>query len=65
MAIMTVATLLEFIHSHHFHHQTRPPREVLSPLARASLRVILLPGKPCLLPALEHRLNKVLAETIE
>jgi hypothetical protein len=37
---------------------------MLCPLTRASLRVILLPGKPSLLPALVHRVYEVLAETV-
>lgn len=49
----------QIVHGHDFHHQTRPAREVLRPLALACLRVVLLPREARLLPALEDRVDEV------
>lgn len=50
-------------HGHDLDDQTRPPSEVLSALALAGLRVVLLPCEACRLPALENSVDKVLAQS--
>lgn len=35
---------------------------MLSPLPGSSVRIVLLPSEPCLLPALVHRIHEVLAQ---
>lgn len=55
-------TLAQIIHGHNLHHQARPAREVLRPLAPAGLRVVLLPREARLLPALVDRVDEVGAE---
>ena len=56
-----LTTTGQIIHCHDLDYQARPASEVLCPLALASLRVILLPGKASLLPALVDGVNKVLS----
>lgn len=63
-ALQFVAYMIitQILHSHNLDHQTRPSREMLSALTSARVRVILLPGKASLLPALVDRLHEVLTQ---
>ena len=49
-------------HSHNLDNQARPTSKVLGTLSLSGLRVILLPRKSCLLPALIDGVDQVLAE---
>ncbi len=49
-------------HRHDFHYQTRPAGEMLRPLSRTSLGIILLPREACPFPFVEDIVDEVFAE---
>lgn len=57
-------SLVQRLHRHNLHHQTRPASEMLGALTSARLRIVLLPCEARLLPALEDCVNQIRTQLI-